>query len=260
MTTARYGFGSVGIQTAAIAIAGTTPTTALTSVEGYDGSSWTVMPSVSTAKDFGAASGNLSANIFFGGRTTVPSAATEEFNSSINTPLSGVWASGGNLTTARSGLAGAGTQTEALGFGGRNPGVVANTEEYNGTSWSPSGNMTTARNALGSAGTQTAGLGFGGYTVPNNSNATEEYNGSTWGPGGNMGTTRRYLAGCGTQTAALGFGGYSTANTNATEEYDGSAWTTGGNLGTARRTTAGVGTQTAGLAAGGFYNSYDRSN
>ena len=90
------------------------------------------------------------------------------------------WAAGGNMTTARSALAGAGIQTEGLGFGGYagSPalvGLVA-TEEYNGTSWGPGGNMTTGRYSLAGAGTQTAGLGFGGYRSPpaSGSNATEE--------------------------------------------------------------------------------------
>jgi hypothetical protein len=38
----------------------------------------------------------------------------------------GAWASGNNMNTARFGLAGAGTQTAALGFGGSNPGTGAN--------------------------------------------------------------------------------------------------------------------------------------
>ena len=40
------------------------------------------------------------------------------------------WSSGGNLNTARRILAGAGTQTAGLGFGGFTTTSVANTEEY----------------------------------------------------------------------------------------------------------------------------------
>ena len=42
----------------------------------------------------------------------------------------GTFASGGNLNTARARLAGAGTQTAGLGFGGFTTTSVANTEEY----------------------------------------------------------------------------------------------------------------------------------
>ena len=47
--------------------------------------------------------------------------------------LGGVWASGGNLATARRVLGGAGTQTAGLGFGGYITTEVANTEEYTGS-------------------------------------------------------------------------------------------------------------------------------
>ena len=62
------------------------------------------------------------------------------------------WATGGNMTTARGGLAGAGTQTEGLGFGGyaAPPALIGSvaTEEYNGSTWGPGGNMTTGRRLL----------------------------------------------------------------------------------------------------------------
>jgi hypothetical protein len=74
----------------------------------------------------------------------------------------GSWASGGNMGTARYGLAGAGTQTEALAFGGYLPGATNATEEYNGTSWSGGGNLPVAKYSPGGCGTQTAGLSFGG--------------------------------------------------------------------------------------------------
>ena len=68
-------------------------------------------------------------------------------------------------------LAGAGTQTAALGFGG-DPSPNA-TEEYDGTSWTAGGNMGTGRGQLAGAGTQTAGLAFG-------SGLSELYDGSAW--------------------------------------------------------------------------------
>jgi hypothetical protein len=78
-------------------------------------------------------------------------ATTEEYNGST-------WTPGGNLATARYGLAGAGTQTAGLGFGGYDstpPGATA-TEEYDGSTWTAGGNLGTARYGLGGAGIQTA--------------------------------------------------------------------------------------------------------
>ena len=86
----------------------------------------------------------------------------------------GSWSSGGNLGTARYGIAGAGTQTAGLGFGGNSGSVTAATEEYDGSAWTTGGTMATARRGLAGAGTQTAGLGFGGYDTDVTA-ATEEY-------------------------------------------------------------------------------------
>jgi hypothetical protein len=143
----------------------------------------------------------------------------------------GAWATGNNMNTARKQLAGAGTQTEALAFGGANPPSVmlGSTEEYNGTSWTsnPTG-LNTARRGLEGCGIQTAALAFGGELnpQPTNSSSTEEYDGSTWtsNPTG-LNTARANLGGGGTQTAALAFGG-GPSITGATEEYNGTSWTT----------------------------------
>src|SRR5210317_489604 len=72
----------------------------------------------------------------------------------------GAWATGGDLNTARRSLAGAGTQTAALAFGGTPPGT-GKTESWNGTNWTEVNDMGTARYILAGTGTQTAALGFG---------------------------------------------------------------------------------------------------
>ena len=173
------------------------------------------------------------------------------------------WASGGNMATARYYLAGTGTQTAGLAFGG-NPTTNA-TEHYDGSAWTAGGNMGTARKALAGAGTQTTGLAFGGSPGATK-NATEHYDGSAWTAGGNMATGRHGLAGAGTQTAGLGFGGYGLINAseygliNATEHYDGSAWTSGGNMGTARYNPGGTGTLSAGLGFGGTMADFTKTN
>ena len=125
------------------------------------------------------------------------------------------------MNTARSNLAGCGTQTAGLAFGGYNTPLIAATEEYNGTSWATSpGSLNTARLSLAGAGTQTAALAFGGS--PPITGATEEYNGTSWTTSPvSMNTARASLAGCGTQAAGLAFGGYITAVTAATEEWTG---------------------------------------
>jgi hypothetical protein len=88
-------------------------------------------------------------------------------------------------------LAGAGTQTAAVSFGGfyypeyapGGPGNKNNTEKFDGSSWTNSGVMNTGRRYLGGCGTQTAALAFGGNELratPDTIGSTEEFNGSTW--------------------------------------------------------------------------------
>ena len=77
--------------------------------------------------------------------------------------------------TSTYGIAGCGTQTLALAFGGSPP-LTGDTEEYNGTSWTTTSSLGTARYLLGGAGSQAAGLAFGGF--PANKNATEEFTGA----------------------------------------------------------------------------------
>lgn len=162
-----------------------------------------------------------------------------------------VWLSGGNLNTARFDLAGAGSQTAGLSFGGYTSTYTGATEEYNGSSWSSGGALNTARQGLGGCGTQSAGLSFGGYDG-STKGAAEDYNGSTWSTGaGNLNTAVYGLTGCGTQSAGLSFGGYSSSYTAVTEEYNGTSWSYGGSLNTGRRQLGGCGTQTAGLSFGG---------
>jgi hypothetical protein len=58
----------------------------------------------------------------------------------------GTWATGNNMNTARQELAGAGTQTAGLAFGGIDTANTGATEEYNGTTWTTSpGSLNTAR-------------------------------------------------------------------------------------------------------------------
>jgi hypothetical protein len=92
-------------------------------------------------------------------------------------PLLSSWATVNSMNTARYGLAGAGTHTAALAFGGSSPDTPyfsAVTETWNGTNWTETGDLNTARRQLAGCGdTNTAALAFGG-TSPSSS-ATEEF-------------------------------------------------------------------------------------
>ena len=177
------------------------------------------------------------------------------------------------MIVGRRELAGAGSQTSAINFGGATPSFSQATELYTETlictgtyqcyikpgAWSSGGNMINSISTHQGDGAQNAALAFGGYSSPATVACTEEYDGSAWASGGAMINGRRVLGGskAGTQDAAFAAGGRTspiapTANeVNLTEEYDGTTWSSGGNLITARSKTTGGGTVNAGLLMGG---------
>ena len=165
------------------------------------------------------------------------------------------WSEGNNLNDSKGQLAGAGTATAALAFGGNSNN--ANTEEYNGTSWSEQNNMNAGRYELGGCGLQTAGLACGGDTSPPGTSTmvnTEEYDGTNWTTGGNLNTARRENDAAGSQTAAIVAGGGTPSGTTATESYNGTAWTTVNSkirATVAPRTMGGLTSQTAAVTNGG---------
>jgi len=126
-----------------------------------------------------------------------------------NVTSAGSWASAPALNTGRVELAGAGTSTAALMFGGDVSPVTNATELFNGTSYSEVNDLNMARATLGAAGaTNTAALAFGGYDgTPGYQNETETWNGTNWTEVNNLTQARAQLAGCGTNTAAICFGG-----------------------------------------------------
>ena len=174
------------------------------------------------------------------------------------------WAEGNNLTTARTGGAGAGTQTAGLciaGFTGSYP-EVAIVEEYDGTSWTESGDLSTARQLGTGGGIQTAAIFAGGRAgSPTTYYANSEYfDGSSWtNAPSNMPTSRSDGAGAGTQTAFIMVGGVIPpgppfSETKTSTEWDGSSWTAGGAYPLGQTAYGGSGTQTASIFYGGNPN------
>jgi len=235
--------------------AGTTVNT-----EQYDGSSWTEITNLSTARNHAGGAGSSTSAWVAGSNPN--SALTEEFNITALTVTAGAFSSGTNNPQTATFGGYAGTQTAALMMGGQ-PNPTVKTIEYNGSAFSDGGDLPSLAhyNAAG-FGTQTAGAICGGITHPGGPTGygplktTLEYDGSSWSEGGAL-SVEKYLHGAaGTQTAGLAFAGHVTPNVPAlqdtSEEYNGSSWTTGGDMNTARRNVAGTGTQTAALACAGY--------
>ncbi len=266
LSTSRFGLGGGGTQTAAIAMTGrnSPPNTVVSNTELYNGTSWSTANTVTTARGQVGGGGTSTLGIVFGGSSTTVLNSTEEFTSTIFSPIPATWSSGGTASVSSYNLGGAGTKTAALAMGGANStgtGSLTSTEEYNGSGWSTAEDLPGATSYTGGCGTQTAALLAGGGNIPTySSTTTREYDGTNWTSGGNLNTatglTNEII---GIQTAALICGGdripvtpRSIANV---EEYNGSAWTAVTALPAARQYQGNAGIQTAGLVWSGYIDS-----
>ena len=176
----------------------------------------------------------------------------------------GAWASGNNLNTKRTQLAGGstGTTTASIVSGGYTSTaptyMTSNTESWNGTSWTETGNsVIVARYEVGSAGTSTAAVSFGGSPgSPPYSDVTELYNGSAWTASTAMPSPRfGVMAPVGTSSiSAMAVSGIypPTTRLNTVAELSGTTWTISpANVNTARHSGGGAGSVTSALICGG---------
>ena len=176
-------------------------------------------------------------------------------------PKVGAFSSGGSINTARSQLAGAGTQTAGVIWGGT-PGTISSntsgnkTEEYDGTSWTNGNDKSNKKRQQSGFGILTAAVDFGGYHDPAGyQNTCEEYDGTNWTSGGNYISTISNGNGSGAGTLTTGFNcqGYTPDTyTNTSAEYDGSSWTSGNTVPYGAQNSNATGTQTAVISFGGY--------
>ena len=249
LNTARSRIAGCGVETSGLAIAGVNGGPLVANVEKYNGTSWTEIADVNTAREAGAAATNSpsATTIFFGGNPGPLGTNSESWNDTS-------WSATAALNTAKGGVGGVGnSSTSALKFGGEP--VAALTESWNGTSWTEVADLNTARAYCSGAGIVTAGLCIGGQVhVPTTiqQNATEQWDGTSWTEVGALTTARDAMGSCGTTTLALTYGGYGPAYSALTEAYDGTSWAEVADLTTARGSNpTSVGTQTAAVCAGG---------
>ena len=210
-----------------------------TDTESYDGSSWTTVNPINTARNAAGAGGSFTSALIAGGFPPGISASESwDGTSWTNTP---------SLGTARGYLGGAcESETAGVVFGGigpPGPTGVGNTELYNGVSWTETNDLNTARRSVGGTGTSTAGLCTGGFSTTALAN-TESWDGTSWTNENNQistsgGATFGTLA-----TAVLSQG-------QPTSLWDGTCWTSGASKSSPVSNGGGLGTSTAGLVAGG---------
>jgi len=211
----------------------------------------------------GGSFGTQSAAIAAGG---YPPAGANAANSSSSESYNGsAWTTTPSINTARTDVAGAGTQTAGLLAGGgsspngspyTDPEPVFNaTEEWNGSTWTTvPGTLNTTRGGLGigATGTQTASLVFGGNVAPTpsigpgNTSASEEYDGTTWTSGNPINTNVSNMGRGGTQTAGIKIGGMTPVSdyVDTVEHYDGTSWAAATAVPTTMRFANSAGPQT----------------
>ena len=151
--------GGSGIQTAALAFGGYV-TTYQAVTESYDGTSWTEVNDLNTARLGMASAGTQTSAL---AATGDPGTVVELWNGTN-------WTETTDVNAAREQIAGVGVDnTAALIFGGFSPSVpgpTGATESWDGSSWTEVNDMNTGRYALSGAGTKTAALAIGGATPP----------------------------------------------------------------------------------------------
>ena len=181
--SAKTSFGTV--YTAALAATGYTyvsPAQNIANVETWDGTSWTEVNDVNSARRGAGAGGTSTSGIIGGGYTTTITNLAETWNGSSWTEVS-------ELNTGREDTGGVGTSSSDMqmhgGYTGSQSGA---TEQWNGTSWTEVNDMNTARSGAAGSGIPSLAIAVGGE--PGNSAKTEFWNGSSWTEVGDLGTAR----------------------------------------------------------------------
>jgi len=197
----------------------------LTSVEEYNGTSWSSKTSCSTASYGPFSIGSTTATLKYGGYTGSYIKTSEEYDGSA-------WSAGGScIATVGMSPCGAGTQTAGLSIGGRSGSstYLASCEKYDGASWSSTASLSGNRYNMSSGGTQTAAISAGGYDGSTRVNTTEEFDGTAWSAGGNMAAGKNSATMGGVQlNFIVSNGNTNSANwTNTTELYNGTTWSAG---------------------------------
>ena len=135
-----------------------------------------------------------------------------------------------------------GTTSDAIVFGGGNPGTtaVAVAEKWNGSAWTEVGDLNDSRHNLAGAGSSSSGAIAMAGEAPSFVTSVETFDGTSWTEVADVSTGKTQSAGTGSETSGLYVGGATSAPAvNAgTEEWDftstlgAGAWATGGALNT----------------------------
>jgi len=223
--------------------------------EAYNGTSWTEVNELNTARSNVNGTGSFTAGLVVGGYPP-NTANAESWNGTNFTEVA-------DLNTARGYQSGAGTANTAnIAIGGfSSPPTQRLTvcEQYDGSSWTEVGDLTrsAAMNSTGSTSGSpyTSALCIGGYNAPNSPNTysdlVESWDGSSWTNSTAMSNRRTLPVGNGgsvTDVVVAGGGGSAAR----TEIWNGSSWTELGDpsISNKFRQSGGTASTTAGIMSG----------
>ena len=247
--TAREFAGRAGSQTAGLTFGGAGTPSALAITELYNGSSWTEVADLNTARGYLLLGNGTSTSALCSGGDVNPPAGAISVNA-INESWDGSsWTEVGDLNTARTltGQFGASNTSSIVAGGYNNTANVDNNESWNGSSWTEIAEQNTARRSLAAMGIATAGILASG----NGPTADVElWDGTSWTETTNVNTARTNLSGSGTQTSSIIYGGRTSGFEDKTEFWNGTSWTELNNLSTGRSALGGspAGTSSSALA------------
>ena len=217
--------------------------------ESYNGTAWTEVADLNTARDQMASGGTVTSALVAGGNPSPVTGKTESWNGTSFSEVA-------DLNTAREGSEGGiSSNSSGLAFGGGPyPSGVAITEKWNGTSWTEVADLNTARTFLNGNGKADDALAYGGNDGSTFYNNTETWNDTSWAEVADLSFAR---GGGGTagidKTSALVFGGYNLSpgdvRTVKVELWNGSGWSEQADLsGPAHHQMSGSGTSASALA------------
>ena len=153
---------SRGSTTAAIMFGGYTQVPlvpGITNTESWDGTSWTIVNAMNTAKNESTGFGVQTAAISATGQAAGTSLTNVESWDGTS------WTEVAEVNTAVNDAGQAGLSTSGIKFGGANGGgVTGATEFYNGTTWTEVSDLATGRSIGASSGTSNSALLAGGYS------------------------------------------------------------------------------------------------
>ena len=255
----RNAGSSAGTQTSALFSAGD-PASAGTTVntESYDGTSWTEVNNLNTARRETSVGSGLSnsAALNIGGWTGSARLASNEKWDGTN------WTEVGDMNEAAVYIGSSGSSTSALAWGGSEPSVVATAESWDGSSWTEVADMNQARYGgqfCSGQSNSSAIVGGGYHPSATNLAVTEIFDGSSWTEVGDLNSARAGQGGtvAGDTTSGLTFGGGPAPTRAKTEAWNGTAWTEVNDLANSRNQLGGAGSSSASaLAFGGDTDTY----